>query len=115
MEEESIRLLAGEQTQTINKDVLNVPASLKAGTTFSLGIRPEHIRILTEPTPDSIQSELYVTQTLGGEALVIVRVGDHLISVRLFEDAAPELPSQVYLTFAPERLFFYDKNGELLL
>jgi hypothetical protein len=61
-----------------------------------------------------MQGALYVTQTLGGEALVITKIGDHLVSIRLFEDEAPELPPYIYMYVDPEHLFFYDLNGDLM-
>jgi ABC-type sugar transport system ATPase subunit len=65
--------------------------------TLTLGIRPEHIRIETAPTAEGIRGDVYVVQTLGSESLIIARVGEHLVSVRVFGDEAPELPPQVWL------------------
>jgi hypothetical protein len=53
-------------------------------------------------------------QTLGSESLIIVRVGEHLISVHLFGDEAPELPPQVWLVPDYTRAFFYGADGDLL-
>ena len=65
-------------------------------------------------TPNSLRAKLYVTQTLGGEVLVIVRLGEELVTVRLFEDEAPDLPQDLHLTISPEHLFFYGADGERL-
>ncbi len=80
----------------------------------TLGVRPEHISIATESTPDGIAGDLYVVQTLGSESLVIVRIGELLISVRLFGDEVPDLPPKVWLVPDYSRAFFYDANGDLL-
>jgi ABC-type sugar transport system ATPase subunit len=82
--------------------------------TLTLGIRPEHIRIETAPTAEGIRGDVYVVQTLGSESLIIARVGEHLISVRVFGDEAPELPPQVWLVPDYMRAFFYGADGELL-
>jgi ABC-type sugar transport system ATPase subunit len=92
----------------------HLPQKIQRDAPMTLGIRPEHITIVTDPTPNTVPARLYVTQTLGGEALVITYVGEQLISVRLFEDEAPELPEQIYLQFDPERLFFYDAEENLI-
>jgi ABC-type sugar transport system ATPase subunit len=84
------------------------------GETLTLGVRPEHIRIETAQTQDGIHGDVYVVQTLGSESLVVVRVGDQLISVRLFGDEAPELPPHVWLVPDYTRAFFYGADGELL-
>ncbi len=80
----------------------------------TLGVRPEHIRIANDSTPDGIAGDLYVVQTLGSELLVIVRVGEHLISVRLFGDEVPDLPPKVWLVPDYSRAFFYNADGDLL-
>ncbi len=81
---------------------------------ITLGVRPEHIRIATESAPNGIAGDLYVVQTLGSESLVIVRVGELLISVRLFGDEVPDLPPKVWLVPDYSRAFFYDADGDLL-
>lgn len=114
LDEGKLHINPGGSPQALAVDGAKLPTSLTAGGHFTLGIRPEHIRILTEPAPHAAKGTLYVTQTLGGEALVIVRVGDQLVTVRLFEDEAPPLPEDVYLTFDPDRLFFYGPDGQVL-
>ena len=96
----------------ISAAAFTLPAK-SSGESLTLGIRPEHIRIESSSTPDGIPGSVYVLQTLGSESLVIVRVGEHLISVRLFGDEVPELPPQVWLVPDYTRAFFYDADGEL--
>ncbi len=109
-----IKILLGDNPQTIALDGAHIPASLTTGTQFTLGVRPERVRIGTTETPNSLHGQLYVTQTLGGEALVIVRLGEELVTIRLFEDEAPVLPTDVYLTILPEHLFFYAADGSVV-
>jgi ABC-type sugar transport system ATPase subunit len=92
----------------------HLPQQIQRGAPMTLGIRPEHISIFADPTPNTIPARLYVTQTLGGEALIIAYIGEQLISIRIFEDEAPTLPEQIYLQFDPERLFFYDAEENLI-
>lgn len=91
--------------------------SLPHGRTgnLTLGIRPEHIRIETSPTPEGIAGQLYVVQTLGSESLVVVHVGDHLVSVRVFGDDVPRLPRDLWLVPDYTRAFFYDETGDLIV
>lgn len=95
-------------------DSEKLPKTIKAGESLTLGIRPEHITIHTSAQPNSIPADLYVTQALGGESLIMVRLGEHLLSIRRFEDEVPEFPEQVWLSFEAERLYFYDSQGDLL-
>lgn len=114
LEDGRIRLLAGGDAQSFTLDNQRMPASLTAGTQFTLGVRPERIRIDTTETPNALHAKLYVTQPLGGEVLVVVRLGEELVTIRLFEDDAPVLPENVYLTILPEHLFFYGADGSVL-
>lgn len=81
---------------------------------ITLGVRPEHISIETEASPEALPAKLYVTQMLGGETLIIVRLGEQLVSVRIFEDEAPELPENVWLRFDFKHVFFYGTDGQLI-
>lgn len=84
------------------------------GQEITLGIRPEHITIHTEPHPHAIPGQLYVVQPMGGETLVNVRVGSKLVTVRLFQDEPPALPDQVWLKPALDASFVYGADGERL-
>ncbi len=80
----------------------------------TVGVRPENITISPTAVPGAIPSRVYVIQPLGGEWLVVTQVGDELVSVRLFQDEAPELSENVWLKLDLERTFLYDEDGELL-
>jgi ABC-type sugar transport system ATPase subunit len=86
-----------------------VPAAAR-----TLGIRPEYITIHATEAPNSLPAKIYVTQMLGSESLIVVRIGPHIVSVRIFGDDTPEFDEQVWLTFDPNRLFFYDEAGDML-
>lgn len=106
----SITTEKGELPLDVSTEYL--PAS--SGKARTLGIRPEHISVHHETQPNSIPAELYVTQSLGGESLIIVKLGEQLVSVRVFEDEVPDLPQQLWLTFDARRMFFYDERGDIL-
>lgn len=81
---------------------------------YTLGIRPEYITIHSEAVADSIPATLYVTQTLGSEALVMLRVNGQLITVRIFGDEVPDLPEKLWITPDFAKAFFYDSEGRLV-
>lgn len=89
-----------------------IPPQAASEASLTLGIRPEDITVST--TPGGIPAQKYVTQPLGGESLIVVRVGEHLVSIRVFEDEPPVLPDQVWLTLDNSRVFFYGADGELI-
>ncbi len=89
-------------------------ARVQEGEQMMLGIRPEHIVLDTTESPQAIPAQVYVTQPLGAESLVIVNVGERPVSVRLFTDDPPKLTGNVWLKPDLKRLFFYRASGELI-
>jgi len=77
-----------------------------------IGVRPEHLKIHTQPIEGGLSGKVYVTQPLGGETLILVRVGEELISARVFGDEPPELPEQVWLMPDMARLHYFGEDGE---
>ncbi len=88
---------------------------LKDGDQLKIGIRPEGISILPAEKPQSFPGQVYAVQPLGSETLVIFKVGDQMVSARLFTDEPLHLKDQVWLQPDPNRLFFYAKDGELVV
>jgi ABC-type sugar transport system ATPase subunit len=87
---------------------------VRDGEDLILGIRPEHMTLHSAETEHAFPGELYVTQPLGAETLVILRVGDKSVSVRLFTDEPPRLSGRVWIKPEPQRLFLYRTSGELV-
>lgn len=112
--ESGVEFSSAGQSITLDVADTHLPNNAQRDTPLTLGIRPEHIRIETHASPNTIPAKLYVTQSLGGEALVITHVGEELVSIRIFEDSAPELPQDVYLKLDSEKMFFYGADGNLL-
>ena len=92
----------------------SVSLNIKSQDQITLGIRPEYIRIGSTPSDTAIPGTLYVVQNLGGEILVVVRFGEQLLSIRIFEEETPDLPEQVWLDLDFDHVFFYGSNGRLL-
>lgn len=82
---------------------------------LTLGVRPENIHIETEATPNGIPGQVYVVQPLGSESLIMVRIGEHMVTVRTFGDDIPVLPEHVWLVPDYSRSFFYGADGDLIL
>ncbi len=92
----------------------HLPAGLTDGMRVHLGIRPEHIRVKSQSGPASIPAKLFVVEPLGAEIMVLVKVGSHLVAVRLLQDKAPQLADAVWLNPDMERLYFFGPDGTLL-
>lgn len=111
--DEGANLLLVTPEDRLSAGLFNLPRGLQSGD-LTLGIRPEHLTLHTEAAPNSIRAEVYVTQTLGSESLVVVRVAGQLLSVRLFGDGVPTLPDHVWLVPDYPRAYFYNTEGNLI-
>lgn len=78
------------------------------------GIRPEHLQVETSELPQAFTGEVYATQPLGAESLVIAQVGDDPVSIRLFTDDPPALTGKIWIQPDLSRVFFYRKDGALI-
>lgn len=79
-----------------------------------LGLRPEDIKInIEKPKERSIQSEIYVTEPLGNETIVDIKLGQTIIKV-LAEPDFPGSPGQrIYITMNCTKLhLFHDETHE---
>jgi len=71
-----------------------------AGAKLELGIRPEFLRLSREPMDGAVPVSVRAAEDLGGFRLVQVALGEHLLQVKLPEEA--EVPAdRAWLTFPP--------------
>jgi ABC-type sugar transport system ATPase subunit len=89
-------------------------SQLNDGDALLMGMRPENISLLPAEAPQSFPGDVYAIQPLGSEVLVLLKVGDQTVSVRLFTDEPPQLSNRVWLQPDAKRLFFYSMSGDLV-
>ena len=77
----------------------------------TLGVRPEHVTLASEPHGCALRGRVTVVQRLGAETLVTAQVGPHSLIARLFTDDADALPNPLWLRFDPTHLHFFDADG----
>jgi multiple sugar transport system ATP-binding protein len=78
-----------------------------------LGIRPENVAITTEPQAGGHPAVVYVTESMGNETIVFLRLGGNKIVARAPADfpAGMEMPAWVWLDM--EKAHFFDpQTGE---
>jgi multiple sugar transport system ATP-binding protein len=76
----------------------------------SLGIRPEHVHVLTQPQDGAIQASVYVTELMGNETFVFLTVGTHRIIARAPADFRAEVESTVWLRLETDKAHFFPKR-----
>lgn len=79
-----------------------------AGVT--MGIRPEHIQVLSEPRDGAIEAKVYVTELMGNETFVFLSVGANRLIARAPADFRAEVESKVWLHFAKDKMKFFDRQ-----
>jgi len=90
-------------------EALRVPVNkveLKGRVT--MGIRPEHVQVLTAVQDDAIAASVYVTELMGNETFVFLSVGPHRLIARAPADFRAEVESKVCITIARDKLHFFD-------
>lgn len=82
------------------------------GKLVLLGIRPEHITIDASAKDGSHQAEIYVTELMGNETFVFLDLGQDRLIARAPAEFRADLGSKVSISFATEKLHFFDKDTE---
>jgi multiple sugar transport system ATP-binding protein len=80
---------------------------------ITMGIRPEHIRVFTEPQAGAIAATVYVTELMGNETFVFLSVGNNKLIARAAADFRAELESPVWLRIVAEKAHFFDSRTGL--
>jgi multiple sugar transport system ATP-binding protein len=110
----SMNFIDGEITgNTFTSDSLRIQlSSHEIDGRVTMGIRPEHIQVLTEPQNGAIPASIYVTELMGNETFVFLSVGANRLIARAPADFRGELESKVWLSFATEKAHLFDpKSG----
>ena len=82
------------------------------GRPVTAGIRPEHLRLVAGAGPATISGEPYAVETLGPESLVTLKVGETLLTVRVFSDDPPDMPGGVaHVQLDEAHVHYFDAEG----
>lgn len=80
---------------------------------ITIGIRPEHIHVLTESENGAIPASVYVTELMGNETFVFLTVGSNRLIARAPADFRAEVESPVWLRIVAEKAHFFDHQTGL--
>ncbi len=82
---------------------------------ITLGIRPEHIQVLTEPQDGAIPASVYVTELMGNETFVFLSVGNNRLIARAPAEFRADFETPVWLQMQIEKAHFFDSETGLAL
>ena len=74
----------------------------------TMGIRPEHIQVLTTPQDGALEARVYVTELMGNETFVFLTVGDNRMIARAPAEFRAEVETTVWLKIATEKIHWFD-------
>src|ERR1043165_5332428 len=90
-------------------DAIRIPVNKPDGE-GSLGIRPEHIHVFTQPQDDAIPARVYVSELMGNETFVFLSVGGQKLIARAPADFRAEVESTVWVVIETEKAHFFQKE-----
>jgi ABC-type sugar transport system ATPase subunit len=106
------RFVAGEVSVHLADEIA---ARLQGHDAVTLGVRPEDVRLSTTDVSASVAARVYVTELLGSETHVSLKVAGTCVVARASAGLRIEIDSPVWITFGEGKLHFFDGNsGERL-
>ncbi|HSE18988.1 MAG TPA: ABC transporter ATP-binding protein [Pyrinomonadaceae bacterium] len=74
----------------------------------TMGIRPEHIQVLTAPEDGAIEARVYVTELMGNETFVFLSAGANRLIARAPADFRADVDTKVWVRIATEKIHWFD-------
>ena len=90
-------------------NTLQLPVD-RSDSSVTLGIRPEHIHVHTQPHDGAIPATVYVTELMGNETFVFLSVGSHRLIARAPADFRADVESRVWLELDIEKAHFFERE-----
>jgi len=101
---------------TFKLDVTDLKDTVKSGASSSeliLGVRPEDISLKKSKSPEMMaEAEVYVTEPLGSEVIVDLKIGDDLVKVKTGPDFAMNIGEKVWIGLNKKKMHLFDKKTE---
>jgi len=90
-------------------DVIQFPVA-RADEEISLGIRPEHVHVFTQPQDGAIPAAVYVTELMGNETFVFLSIGAQRLIARAAADFRAQEESTVWVKIETDKAHFFSKK-----
>jgi multiple sugar transport system ATP-binding protein len=92
---------------------IRIPVTRRNTDQITIGIRPEHIRVDTEPQNGAIEATVYVTELMGNETFVFLSVGNNRLIARAPAEFRAEVESPVWLRVVADKAHYFDPQTGL--
>jgi len=97
---------------TEHRGQINEKAS---GSELTLGVRPEHIRIVEEASKEAIGTTIDVVEPLGWETLLDLKLGKDVVRVGVPFLMKGEAGDRIYIEFDRAAVHIFDKKTEMAI
>jgi len=95
-------------------DVSNLKNEIKKRSTSSeliLGVRPSDVSLhKSRPPEENIEAEVYTIEPMGIEAVIDLKVGEHLIKSKVRATFKVDVGQKVWMIFDKNRIHIFDKK-----
>lgn len=88
--------------------------NMRAGY-FVLGVRPEDLRVSTQPVKQSLKGKVYAVLPAGSSVIIYASVGDQDVIIREERDTVVHIDQDVWITFDQKYINVYDEETERLV
>ncbi len=119
LKEEDSKLSIIHEAFTIssgNREFIDAVKKSGTGKKAVFGIRPEDVKIFTEPqVKNFVQAEVYVTEPLGNETIVDVKIGENVIKVLSEADFSASAGQKIWMRINSAKIhLFHDETHECI-
>ena len=94
-------------------ELIRIPVTKENTNQITIGIRPEHIRVLNEPQNGAIAATVFVTELMGNETFVFLTVGTNRLIARAPAEFRADVESPVWLRIVADKAHFFDTRTGL--
>lgn len=99
---------------------MSIPASLgkiigekSSSSEVILGVRPEDIIVEEKPVAkNSIKAEVYVTEPMGSEIVIDLKVNGEIIKVKTLKEFKLNIGDEVWIRFSEDKIHIFDRKTE---
>ncbi len=104
---------AGVFTLAVPDEIRDLIKEKASGPELILGVRPEDISLSKKRTSEAVmKAEVYVTEPLGSEIIVDLKVGDEIVKARVDPDFVVGPGDEVWMFINRDRMHIFDKKTE---
>lgn len=82
---------------------------------ITLGIRPEDVRVSTEECAGGFPASVYVTELMGNETFLFLKIGEEKLVARTNPDLPVDIESHVWVSLNDRAMHFFDADSGVRL